>query len=385
MTEWKEYKLSDIGTIVGGATPSTKDASNYDDGEIAWLTPKDLSSFTERYISRGERNITEKGFKSSSTQMLPANTVLFSSRAPIGYVAIAANEMCTNQGFKSIIPNSKVDYLFLYYLLKYKKNAIEGMGSGTTFKEVSGNVMKNIEVQIPTDINIQKKIADVLDKIDSKIENNTAINRNLSEQADALFNGWFIEKQPFDEIEIASWKEMTLEEVSTLSAGGDKPKNAVDKAQEGFKIPIYSNGISDEGLYGFTNKAKIEEESVTVSARGTIGYVCLRQTPFVPIVRLVTLVPKTFVMTAKYLYLWLKQLNIMGTGTTQQQLTVPDFKKTKILVPSIETILKFTELVNPLYDQILKNKIKNVKLSDVRDTLLPRLMSGELDISDLDI
>ena len=143
MTEWKEYKLSDIGTIVGGATPSTKDASNYDDGEIAWLTPKDLSSFTERYISRGERNITEKGFKSSSTQMLPANTVLFSSRAPIGYVAIAANEMCTNQGFKSIIPNSKVDYLFLYYLLKYKKNAIEGMGSGTTFKEVSGNVMKN--------------------------------------------------------------------------------------------------------------------------------------------------------------------------------------------------------------------------------------------------
>lgn len=207
----------------------------------------------------------------------------------------------------------------------------------------------------------------------------------MSEQADALFNGWFIEKQPFDEFEIASWKEMTLEEVSTMSAGGDKPKNTVDKEQEGFMVPIYSNGISDEGLYGFTDKAKIEEESVTVSARGTIGYVCLRQTPFVPIVRLVTLVPKTSVMTAKYLYLWLKQLNIMGTGTTQQQLTVPDFKKTRILVPSIETISIFTEVVNPLFEQILKNKIENAKLSEIRATLLPRLMSGELDVSDLDI
>ena len=178
MTEWIECKLSDIGEIVGGATPSTKDDSNYD-GDIAWLTPKDLSTFTERYIKKGERSITEKGYKSCSTKILPANSVLFSSRAPIGYVAIAANEMCTNQGFKSIIPNEKVDYVFLYYLLKYKKSAIEGMGSGTTFKEVSGNVMKNIEVRIPKEKSVQKKIAEILDKIDTKIENNNAINRNL--------------------------------------------------------------------------------------------------------------------------------------------------------------------------------------------------------------
>ena len=121
MAEWIECKISDIGTVVGGATPSTKNPENYENGTIAWITPKDLSIFTGRYIQRGERNITEIGLKSCSTQLLPKDTVLFSSRAPIGYMAIAANEVCTNQGFKSVVPNENTDPLFLYYLLKYNK------------------------------------------------------------------------------------------------------------------------------------------------------------------------------------------------------------------------------------------------------------------------
>lgn len=170
MTEWKECRIADIGTVVGGATPSTKNVEYYENGTIAWITPKDLADFKGRYIARGERNITDGGLRSCSTQLFPANTVLFSSRAPIGYVAIAKNEMCTNQGFKSIIPNDDTDPLFLYYLLKYNKNAIENMGSGTTFKEVSGNTMKNIIVRMPIDIEIQKKISQTLGSIDDKIE-----------------------------------------------------------------------------------------------------------------------------------------------------------------------------------------------------------------------
>jgi len=180
MVEWIECKISDIGTVVGGATPSTKKLENYDNGKIAWITPKDLSSFSGRYIERGERNITEAGLKSCSTQLLPKNTVLFSSRAPIGYVAIAANEVCTNQGFKSIIPNENTDSLFLYYLLQYNKEKIEEMGSGTTFKEVSGNTMKNIIVSVPTDKKVQESIASVLGSIDDKIEENEKINNNLA-------------------------------------------------------------------------------------------------------------------------------------------------------------------------------------------------------------
>ena len=111
---WKKYKLSEIGTVVGGATPSTT-VERFYGGDIPWLTPKDLSNFQDRYIERGERNITREGLDSCSAQLLPANSVLFSSRAPIGYVAIAKKPIATNQGFKSIIPNEKVDSLFLYY------------------------------------------------------------------------------------------------------------------------------------------------------------------------------------------------------------------------------------------------------------------------------
>ena len=180
MAEWKECTIADIGTVVGGATPSTKKSENYEGGTIAWITPKDLSMFSGRYIKCGERNITKEGLNSCSAQLLPANTVLFSSRAPIGYVAIAANEVCTNQGFKSIIPNEDTDSLFLYYLLKYNKENIENMGSGTTFKEVSGNTMKGIRVKVPKSIEDQRKIASILGTIDDKIEENEKINNNLA-------------------------------------------------------------------------------------------------------------------------------------------------------------------------------------------------------------
>lgn len=179
MTEWKTCTIADLGTVVGGATPSTRKMENYEGGTIAWITPKDLAGHTGRYIWYGERNITESGLNSCSTKMMPAHSILFSSRAPIGYVAIAGHEMCTNQGFKSVVPNDKTDYMFLYYLLKYNKDKIEAMGSGTTFKEVSGSTMREIEVTVPEALDEQRKIASVLSAIDEKIEKNEAINENL--------------------------------------------------------------------------------------------------------------------------------------------------------------------------------------------------------------
>ena len=159
------------------------------------------------------------------------------------------------------------------------------------------------------------------------------------------------------------------------------PRNATEIPTTENTVPIYSNGISNEGLYGFTDKAKVVEESVTVSARGTIGYVCLRQTPYVPIVRLITIVTKTSIISAKYIYLQLKTMNISGTGTTQQQLTVPNFKSTELLMPNIAAVNKFTSIVNPMFEKIKDNKIENQQLASLRDTLLPKLMNGEIDVS----
>ena len=177
---WKNCKISDLGDVVGGATPSTKNPSNYENGTIPWITPKDLSGFSGRFIKCGERNITEEGLNSCSTQLLPKHSILFSSRAPIGYVAIANNPVCTNQGFKSVVPNEHTDYMFLYYLLLYNKDKIEHMGSGTTFKEISGSTMKNIDVFVPEEKEEQKRIAHILSSIDEKIENNNKINDNLA-------------------------------------------------------------------------------------------------------------------------------------------------------------------------------------------------------------
>lgn len=180
MGSWKTCTISDLGTVVGGATPSTKKCENYEGGNISWITPKDLANFSGRFISHGERNITEQGLRSCSTQLMPAHSVLFSSRAPIGYVAIAEKEVCTNQGFKSVVPNENTDYMFLYYLLKYNKEKIENLGSGTTFKEVSGSTMRGIEVSVPETKTEQIRIASVLSSLDDKIEENVRVNKNLA-------------------------------------------------------------------------------------------------------------------------------------------------------------------------------------------------------------
>src|SRR5699024_6739920 len=163
------------------------------------ITPKDLSGYNKKYISHGERNITELGLEKSSAKLYPKGTVLFSSRAPIGYVAIASNEVATNQGFKSIIPNYKLTTSdFVYYLLKYNIDKIKNVGSGSTFSEVSGKVMKNIEILLPP-YEEQVGIANVLSSFDDKIENNNAIIANLEEQAQTIFKSWFVDFEPFQD------------------------------------------------------------------------------------------------------------------------------------------------------------------------------------------
>lgn len=178
-SKWIHTTIGALGEVVGGATPSTKNPK-YWGGDVPWVSPRDLTGYHYRYISSGERNITEDGLQSCSTRMLPPGTILFSSRAPIGYVAIAENSICTNQGFKSVIPNESTDSLFLYYLLKHNASRIEGLGSGTTFKEVSGRTMSEVEVDVPDSIEDQRKIAGILGAIDDKIELNQRINDYLA-------------------------------------------------------------------------------------------------------------------------------------------------------------------------------------------------------------
>ena len=147
--EWKQGTICDLGSVVSGSTPSKSKPEYYTDSGIAWITPKDLSVNKSKFIYHGENDITELGLKNSSASIMPEGTVLFSSRAPIGYMTIAAGEVTTNQGFKSIVPNPEIGTAFVYYFLKYNLPVIEGMASGSTFKEVSGATMKKVPAFIP--------------------------------------------------------------------------------------------------------------------------------------------------------------------------------------------------------------------------------------------
>lgn len=147
--EWTTGTISDLGAVVGGSTPSKAKPEYYTESGIAWITPKDLSINKSKFVSHGENDITELGLKNSSAAIMPEGTVLFSSRAPIGYIAIAAGEVTTNQGFKSVVPKPGIGTPFVYFFLKNTLPVIEGMASGSTFKEVSGSTMKNVPAVIP--------------------------------------------------------------------------------------------------------------------------------------------------------------------------------------------------------------------------------------------
>lgn len=168
---WMSCQIGEVTQVVSGGTPRAKDPTNFttDEGGISWITPADLSGYTNIFIARGARNLSEKGFSSCSATKIPEGSVLFSSRAPIGYVAIASNELTTNQGFKSFVLPDGLDSRFIYFYLKYIKPIAEDMATGTTFKELSGAVTAKLPLLIaPT--NEQKRIADKLENLLSRVD-----------------------------------------------------------------------------------------------------------------------------------------------------------------------------------------------------------------------
>lgn len=182
--EWGIGRLEDVGDIIGGGTPSKAVLDYYTKDGIAWITPKDLSITQTKFTSKGEIDITELGYSNSSAKIIPRGSVLFSSRAPIGYISIAKNEVCTNQGFKSVVPHNG-HTAFIYYFLLTNTSNIESQASGSTFKEASGALMKALNIVIPND-----SILDAFEKIISPIfdaqENLEEENLKLATLRDSL-------------------------------------------------------------------------------------------------------------------------------------------------------------------------------------------------------
>lgn len=413
-SEWKECTLAELGEIVGGATPSTKDESNYG-GDIAWITPKDLSTLRGRFIAHGERNITEKGLNSCSTQMMPANAVLFSSRAPIGYVAIAKNPVCTNQGFKNIVANEDSDPMFLYYLLKYNKDAIEAMGSGTTFKEVSGSTMRGIRVRVPVSKAEQQRIASVLAALDSKIENNDNINDNLLRQAQLLFQSWFVDYQPFGGQRPDDWTEGVFADIVDFSNG------YAFKSKELLDVPLpdcyrvfkqghifRGGGFNPNGTKSWYPRSKADGLKKYVLKKGDIlmamtdmkdNVQILGNTAIMEVDDQYIVNQRVGVLRCKkdrgisypYIFLltngkdFLLDLRSRANSGVQVNLSSAEIKNSPVYIAPRNVYDEFTSIVLPIFEAMISNDIQNQQLAELRDKLLPKLMSGEIDVSDIQL
>ncbi|EJB60813.1 restriction endonuclease subunit S [Helicobacter pylori] len=413
MSEWQTFCLKDLGKIVGGATPPTNNPKNYGN-KIAWITPKDLSTLQGRYIKKGSRSISRLGFKSCSTFLLPKHAILFSSRAPIGYVAIAEKRLCTNQGFKSIIPNKKIYFEFLYYLLKYHKDNISNIGGGTTFKEVSGATLGLFQVKIPTTYYEQQKIAHTLSILDQKIENNHKINELLHKILELLYEQYFVRFDFLDEnnkpYQTSGGKMKFSKELNRLIPNdfevktlGDNPlcntiKTGVTpfkqkvyyetkhiqetlSLNQGFKVSyskrpnranmqpsIYSvwfAKMKDTKKHLFLNQHMQSWIKESILSTGFCGLQCQKHTF------------EYIASTIKHSPFETRKNNL-ATGATQKAINIEALDYIFILIPNKKLLDNYSKITKPLYEKISNNIIETQTLTALRDFLLPLLLKQQV-------
>ena len=397
---FRRMKLSEIGQIVAGGTPKTK-IEEYWNGDVPWITPKDLSSHAGMYISRGERNISQVGLDNSSAKLLPKGTVLFTSRAPIGYVAIARNEVTTNQGFKSIIVDDENDNIFIYYLLKNNIDIIENHANGSTFKEISGSVMKSLEFGIPS-LREQKAIAHILSTLDDKIEVNNEINKTLENMAQAIFKQWFVDfefpnenGEPYK----SSGGEMVESELGTIPKGwevvqfrdifrfvkGKKPKTIAECEFKDSEKYLTIDVLNRNSVL-FCSKEKVieanSEDVLMVMDGASSGAVYFGQKGVVAstLAKLELISQK---VSNQFLFYAIKYFeNDIKTHTTGSAIPHTDKEYTyrlMIALPNdISLQTKIDDLLCDISDTFIAREQENAVLKATRDTLLPKLMSGEI-------
>jgi type I restriction enzyme S subunit len=238
---WQTVVLGDVCTIVNGGTPKSE-VAEYWDGKLNWITPKEMGKLISREISTTERKITEIGLKNSSAKLLPVNSIILSSRAPIGHLAINKELMATNQGCKGLVPSSSLNYEYLYYFLSHSKKLLNDMGSGATFKELSGSKLANVEIPLPP-LNTQQKIVAKLDAIFTEIDKATAAAEANAKNAEALFQSYLNEIFNDDNSDFIA---LPIGEIGEIISGSGFPVDEQGLPNE--EIPFYK--VSDMNLIG---------------------------------------------------------------------------------------------------------------------------------------
>ena len=397
MEEWKEYRLSDLCDILGGGTPKTSEPQ-YWGGKIPWLSVKDFGS-ENKYVYKTEKSITMDGFNHCPSKMLEKDDIIISARGTVGAMAMILFPMSFNQSCFGLRGNKLVDKHFLYYLVHTKVKELKGNSHGSVFDTITRNTFDNIICRIPP-FDTQQKIAAVLSFLDDKIELNRKINSNLEEQAKALFKSWFIDFEPFKggkfvDSELGmipeGWKVLSLDEIADYLNGLAMQKFRPTAEED--HLPVlkikelgqgYCDGSCDICSSNVPSQYIVNDGDVIFSWSGTLmvdvwcgGRCGLNQHLFKVTSKEY---PKWF-----YLMWTLEHLNrfihiAKDKAVTMGHIKREELHKAKVVVPSTVAMNKANMIFAPIVNEMINTRISNRKLSAVRDTLLPKLMSGEIDV-----
>ena len=402
MAEWKNYTLEEVcERIYSGGTPSTKH-EEYWNGDIKWLSSGETS---QRFVYDTERKITQEGVENSSTKLATKGCTVIAT-AGQGYTRGQASFLMTdtymNQSVIACKANENVILpLYLYYNLDSRYEEFRLLSDGTSTRGgLSGWILKRMEIKLPPKSS-QKKIIDILYSIDKKIEKNKAINNNLEQQAQAIFKSWFINFEPFNKTMPSDWIIGTIDDLAKEVVCGKTP--STKKAEYyGSNIPFITIPDMHGKTYAVTTerylsklgansqvKKSLPKNSICVSCIGTAGLVTLVAEESQTNQQINSIIPKDG-FSPYYIYLLMQTLsdtiNKLGqSGSTIVNLNKSQFGKIQVIIPALSVMIKFDKIVSPMFEKMLQNQMENLKLTSLRDALLPRLMSGELDVSDIEI
>lgn len=409
MSEWLKTSLIDILELIGGGTPKTSKAE-YWGGNINWLSVKDFNN-ENRYVYSTEKTITEEGLNNSSTKLLRKDDIIISARGTVGELAMIPFPMAFNQSCYGIRAKEGIDSTFLYYLIKHSVRKLKAMTHGSVFDTITRDTFANIDVAIP-DIEMQQRVAKMLANIDDKVENNQRINNNLLEQIKTICTAWLSEYKPFDGVMPSDWVETPLSDIAEFISGYSyKGTELTDSTiamatiknfdrKGGFKLDGYKEIIPSsklkESQHAELFDTLVAHTDLTQNAE-VIGNaeLVMSKSGYDDIVfsmDLVKVLPKKDGVS-KFLIAAILQdkkfkAHCLGyvNGTTVLHLSKKALPEYKLLLPSdFSTLKPLDEVVTALYKQVSSNISENTYLEELRESLLPKLMSGELDVSNIEL
>lgn len=394
--------LSDLVDVIGGGTPKTTEES-YWNGSIPWLSVKDFCG-DKKYVYNTEKSITVEGLNNSSTKLLHKDNIIISARGTVGELAMIPYDMAFNQSCFGLIPKGNNDPHFVYYLLKDKVRSLKSQTQGSVFDTITKATFDRIECADYSEED-QRRIASILSSLDRKIELNNKINADLEEMAQAVFKNWFVDFEPFKNGKFVDselgmipegWKVGRLDEIADV-VGGSTPSKAKPEyyTQKGIAWltpkdlsnhpAVYTSrgeiDITEEG-YNSTSTKLMPKGTILFTSRAPIGYISIAQNDISTNQGFKSLVPKK--AGTCFLYCFLKyvtpEIENKSTGSTFKEASGALMKSLQVIMPDQKVFEEFEEIVSPLFARIESLEKESSRLSLLRDTLLPRLMSGEIEV-----